>query len=82
MNSKQIAEAMRLKLPVRYNGNDYPQIVEYILWYDSAGHRQTSLTLLDRTGHSTIRVPADRVELAGKEENDGQDNPGDPAPEL
>lgn len=31
MDSKQIAEAMRLKLPVRYNGITYQQITEYIL---------------------------------------------------
>lgn len=37
MDSKQIAEAMRLKLPVRYNGITYQQITEYILWYDAAG---------------------------------------------
>lgn len=30
MDSKQIAEAMRLKLPVRYNGITYQQITEYI----------------------------------------------------
>lgn len=71
MDSKQITEAMRLKLPVRYNGNDYLRITEYILWYDSAGHRQTSLTLLDRTEHSTVRALAHRVELAGKEADDG-----------
>lgn len=36
MDSKQIAEAMRLKLPVRHNGITYQQITEYILWYDAA----------------------------------------------
>lgn len=42
MDSKQIAEAMRLKLPVRYNGITYQQITEYILWYDAAGTRRES----------------------------------------
>lgn len=48
MDSKQIAEAMRLKLPVRYNGITYQQITEYILWYDAAGTRRTSVSLLDK----------------------------------
>lgn len=52
MDSKQIAEAMRLKLPVRYNGITYQQITEYILWYDAAGTRRTSVSLLDKNSHS------------------------------
>lgn len=31
MDSKQIAEAMRLKLPVRYNGITYQQITEELV---------------------------------------------------
>lgn len=58
MDSKQIAEAMRLKLPVRYNGITYQQITEYILWYDAAGTRRTSVSLLDKNSHSiTERRP-------------------------
>lgn len=67
MDSKQIAEAMRLKLPVRYNGITYQQITEYILWYDAAGTRRTSVSLLDKNSHSITRAPADRVELVAQE---------------
>ena len=40
------------------------QITEYILWYDAAGTRRTSVSLLDKNSHSITRAPADRVELA------------------
>lgn len=66
MDSKQITEAMRLKLPVRYNGGEYLRISEYILWYDAAGHRQTSVSLLDKNNNSVTRAPADRVEMAAQ----------------
>lgn len=83
MDSKQIAEAMRLKLPVRYNGITYQQITEYILWYDTAGTRRTSVSLLDKNSHSITRAPADRVELVAQEGGtDEQYHQRDPAREL
>ncbi len=79
----QIAEAMRLKLPVRYNGITYQQITEYILWYDAAGTRRTSVSLLDKNSHSITRAPADRVELVAQEGGtDEQHHQRDPAREL
>ena len=83
MDSKQIAEAMRLKLPARYNGIAYQQITEYILWYDAAGTRRTSVSLLDKNSHSITRAPADRVELVAQEGGtDEQHHQRDPAREL
>lgn len=67
MDNKQIVEAMRLKLPVRYKGITYQRITEYILWYDAADTRHTSVSLLDKNSHSITRAPADRVELAAQE---------------
>ena len=67
MDSKEIAEAMRRKLPVNFDGITYRRILEYILWYDDAGQRKTSVTLLDKTNRSTTRAPADRIEPAEKE---------------
>lgn len=67
MDSKQITEAMRLRLPVMYNGITYQRIIEYILWYDDTDTRKTSLVLLDDTNRSITRAPADRVELVAQE---------------
>lgn len=67
MDSKQITEAMRLRLPVVYNGITYQRIIEYILWYDDTDTRKTSLVLLDDTNRSITRAPADRVELVAQE---------------
>lgn len=67
MDSKEIAEAMRRKLPVKFDGITYRRILEYILWYDDTGQRKTSVTLLDKTNRSTTRAPADRIEPADKE---------------
>ena len=67
MDSKQITEAMRLRLPVVYNGITYQRIIEYILWYDDTDKRKTSLVLLDETNRSITRAPADRVELTAQE---------------
>ena len=63
MDSKQIAEAMRLKLPVRYNGITYQQITEYILWYDAAGTRHTSVSLLDKNSHSICEQVGAALEI-------------------
>ena len=73
MDSKQITEAMRRKLPVVSNGIEYQRITEYILWFNGAGDRLTSVNLLDKNGNSLTRVPADAVELAtkAKEETNG-----------
>lgn len=73
---------MRLKLPVVYDGTTYQRILEYILWYDLAGKRQTSLSLLDMNSNSITRAPAGRVTLAGKEDTDGRQHQNHPAPEL
>lgn len=67
MDSKQITEAMRLRLPVKYNEITYQRIIEYILWYDDNNTRKTSLVLLDETNRSITRAPADRVELVAQE---------------
>lgn len=83
MDSKQIMEAMRLKLPVRHNGITYQRITEYILWYDEAGTRRTSVSLLDKNSNSITRAAADRVELAAQEGGtDEQHHQRNPAREL
>ena len=61
MDSKAIDAAMRRRLPVRYNGERYDRILEYVLWYDNDGKRRLSLVLLQ--GRSSYRVPAEKVEL-------------------
>lgn len=68
MDSKAIDRAMREKLPVVAGDIRYRRIIEYILWYDAQDKRQTSVVLLDKNGHSTVRVASDRIELAGEEE--------------
>lgn len=60
MDSKQIDQAMKHKLPVVYNGNRYT-ISEYILSYDDNGNRRLSVGLV--AGNSLVRVLADKVEL-------------------
>lgn len=61
MNSKQIDEAMRLGTPVRYNGEKYDRIMEYISRYDDNCRRTLSVGLLK--GRHIYRVPADKVEV-------------------
>lgn len=68
MDSKQITEAMRRKLPVVFDGIAYQRITEYILWYDSTNARRTSVTLLDKNSNGIVRAPADRVALAEMED--------------
>lgn len=70
MDSKQISEAMRLKLPVIYDGITYLWIHEYILWYDRNGNRQTCVSLMDKNKNCTVRAPAHLVELAADEKGD------------
>ena len=61
MDSKQIDEAMKRRLPVRYEGRRYDCISEYISRYDNNGKRKLSVSLLE--GNTIYRVPADKVEL-------------------
>lgn len=60
MNSKQIDEAMRKQLPVKYEGERYERILEYISRYDDQGRRTLSVVLL--RGNNLYRVLADKVE--------------------
>ena len=62
MDSKTIDRAMRDRLPVIYDGRRSERISEYISWYDAKKQRQLSVVLVERNG--TLRVPADKVELA------------------
>ena len=64
MDSKQIDTAMRKRSPVVFDGIRYGRIIEYVSWYNHKGERRLSVVLEDR--NSTIRVPADKVELAEK----------------
>lgn len=61
MDSKQIDAAMRLQLPVKYNGEKYDRIIEYISRYDDSCRRTLSVGLLK--GRTLHRVPADKVEV-------------------
>lgn len=61
MDSKQIDAAMRNRLPVICDGIQYDRILEYVCWYDE-GRRRLSVVLQAR--NCTVRVPADKVELA------------------
>lgn len=60
MNSRQIDEAMRKRLPVTYEGRKYDRILEYVSWYDIQNQHHLSAVLL--SGRNTVRVPADKVE--------------------
>lgn len=64
MNSKDIIEAAEQKKPVIYECAVYPRILEYILWFDDAGARNYSVTLLDKNGVTKVRVPANKISLA------------------
>lgn len=64
MNSKDIIEAAEQKKPVIYEGAVYPRILEYILWFDDAGVRNYSVTLLDKNGGTKVRAPANKISLA------------------
>ena len=61
MDSNQIVDAMKRRLPVQYDGRQFDRIHEYVLWYDHDGKRRLSLVLLQ--GNSSFRVPAEKVEL-------------------
>ena len=62
MESKQIDVAMRNRLPVICDGIQYDRILEYVCWYDDKKQRRLSVVLQAR--NCTVRVPADKVELA------------------
>ena len=66
MDSKQIDAAMRDRLPVVCDGTRYDRILEYVSFYDNNKNRRLSVVLL--LGRHSYRVPADKVELAEKED--------------
>lgn len=65
MTSKQIDDAMRQQLPVKYEGKKYDRILEYISRYDEQCRRTLSVGLLQ--GNSIFRVPAEKVEAWSEE---------------
>lgn len=67
MDSKQIDTAMRCRLPVVCNGQQYRRIVEYISWYDATGNQRLSVVLEPMQGRYTMRVPAEKVEEVSHE---------------
>ena len=62
MDSKQIDEAMRRRLPVVCDGVQYDRIAEYVMWYGQDGTRNLSAVLIQK--NCSMRVPAHKVELA------------------
>lgn len=64
MESQEIIEAAKKRLPVVYDGAVYKEILEYILWFDSNRNKQRSVVLLDQNGHTTVRVLASKISLA------------------
>lgn len=62
MDSRAIDEAMKRRLPVKYDGKRYDRIMEYVMYYDNDRRRHLSLVLLQ--GNASFRVPAEKVELA------------------
>lgn len=64
MESQEIIEAAKQRLPVVYNGIVYKEILEYVLWFDSKRNKQRSVVLLDQNGHSTVRTLASKISLA------------------
>ena len=68
MDSKEIIDAAQRQLPVVYNGKEYKEILEYVLWFDRERNKQRSVILLDKSGNSTARVPASKISLAEQPE--------------
>ena len=64
MESQEIIEAAKKRLPVVYDGVIYKEILEYILWFDNNRNKQRSVVLLDQNGHTTVRVLASKISLA------------------
>lgn len=70
MESPEIIEAAKKRLPVVCDGIVYKEILEYILWFDSNRNKQRSVVLLDKNGSTRVRVLASKISLAetaGKE---------------
>lgn len=61
MDSKQIDNAMKRRLPVMYDSRRYDRIGEYVMWYDRQGKRQLSVGLI--RNNCIVRVPADKVSM-------------------
>lgn len=61
MDSKQVDNAMKYRLPVVYEGKPFDRIKEFISWYDENGNRQLSVGIME--GRTLHRVPAEKVEL-------------------
>ena len=68
MDSKEIDRAMRLRLPVVCDGVRYDRIQEYVSWYDDTGKRRLSCGIVRQ--NYIMRVPADKVELAERNNDD------------
>lgn len=65
MDSKEVDDAMRRRLPVMYEGERYDRILEYVSSYEDSGRRRLSVGILQ--GRTLYRVPASRVTLAEEE---------------
>lgn len=65
MDSKEVDDAMRRRLPVMYEGERYDRILEYVSSYEDSGRRRLSVGILQ--GRTLYRVPASRVTLAKEE---------------
>lgn len=62
MDSQQIHDAMKRRLPVMCDGVRYDYIAEYVSSYDDNGKRRLSCGIVRQ--NYIMRVPADKVELA------------------
>lgn len=60
MDSREVDDAMRRRVPVMYEGEKYDRILEYVSSYDDNGSRRLSVGLL--RGRDIYRVLASKVE--------------------
>ena len=65
MDSREVDDAMRKRVPVMYEGEKYDRILEYVSSYDDNGSRRLSVGLL--RGRNIYRVLASKVTLAEEE---------------
>lgn len=65
MDSREVDDAMRKRVPVMYEGEKYDRILEYVSSYDDNGSRRLSVGLLQ--GRNFYRVLASKVTLAEEE---------------
>ena len=65
MDSKEIHDAMRDRLPVVCDGRRYDRIAEFVSWYGEDRRHRLSVVLME--GRNSIRVSADKVELAERD---------------